>query len=142
MKRWFARRLLRAEAALGENLPHEALVALLGIEGAEAARLRASAMLMQQDHARAAPLLLEAEQSDAAGRSFWLAGQPGAVPVETGERYARAAELTGALARDDTARGAPTPLARARALIADSNAARSGIEELLSDLPVDGVAGH
>ena len=68
------RRMLRAQAALAADLPHEALVATLGLDGAEPARLRGAALQMMREHAVAAETLAAADQPDAAARSAWLAG--------------------------------------------------------------------
>ncbi|MCB1343187.1 MAG: hypothetical protein KDK24_19380 [Pseudooceanicola sp.] len=129
------RRYLRAEAALGEGLPHEAMVALLGLSDPRAERLRAEALLMRQDHDLAAPLLLETGQDAAAARSFWLADNTGAIPGDSATPYAEVSGLTRRLESEQPGIGALTPLARARALLSDSDSARNEIGALLANLP-------
>ncbi|MGB3314481.1 MAG: hypothetical protein WBB85_08705, partial [Albidovulum sp.] len=130
------RRLLRAEAALAQQLPHEAMVALLGLEGPQAARLRAEAMLQRQDYLEAGHMLQVAEDRNGAARSLWLADsfQPGVEPDPT--QYELLAAATGELAKPDPELDGLTPLARARALIDKSTSTRSDIEDLLQKVTV------
>lgn len=131
------RRLLRAEAALAEYLPHEAMIALLGLEGQAASELRATAMSQKQDYAQAAALLLEAGDTVGLPRIQWLAEdwQEG----ETDGQKSRYEEVSGIAARlrasnlgvqqDET-------LENARTLLGSSLRARTDIDQLLTKLEI------
>ena len=127
------RRRLRAQAALAQGLPHRALVELLGVEGPEADRLRARAMWANGDYEAAGALLLAAEDTPGAARSFWLADALDAVPAEAESGpYGATAEITRALNAEPQA-DLP-PLAQARALVDDAAATRDRIAAMLAQL--------
>lgn len=134
------RRRLRAEAALGEDLPHEALIALLGLDDPESARLRARALQMRQDHAQAAAVLIDAEETEAAARSLWLSDRSDTSPGDGDALYGMIAQLTGRLRGSDPELDAMAPLARAQALIDGSTATRGEIDTLLGSVPVEDAA--
>lgn len=132
------RRRLRAKAALGQNLPHEALIAVMGMDDPESDRLRAEAMILRQDYAQAAPVLVSAGPSETAARSLWLAGQrvTGGT-VSDDSFYDRLAAITETLERGDAGPSDMPPLARAQALIDASSTARQEIDALLGSIPVE-----
>lgn len=125
-----ARRLLRAEAALGQGLPHRAMVELLGIDGAEPARMRARAMAQTGDFAAFADYMRQAGDTDAAARGFWLAGATENIPDGDG-RYQRIAGLSGRITAGYPAETTLPPLAQARALLDNSRTLRDDIGALL-----------
>jgi hypothetical protein len=125
-----ARRLLRAEAALDQGLPHRAMVELLGLDGAEPARMRARAMAQTGDFAAFADYMQRAGDSDAAARGFWLAGATESTPDGDG-RYERIAGLSERIAAGNPDEAALPPLAQARALLDNSRALRDDIGALL-----------
>lgn len=130
------RRLLRAEAAIDQELPYQALVALLGIEGQEVARLRAQAMLQIQDYEAAGRMLDMSNDLEGAARSFWLAGSWQPAEGEEQTVYGKIAGRTAQLAQNETSTLGMPPLARARAMIEESNSTRSEIEGLLEMLSI------
>jgi hypothetical protein len=125
-----ARRLLRAEVALGQGLPHRAMVELLGLDGPEPARIRARAMALTGDFAAFADYMQRAGDAEAAARGFWLAGTPGVTPDGDG-RYDRIAGLSDRIAADKPEEAILPPLARARALLDNSKSLRDDIGALL-----------
>ncbi|MHA6264150.1 hypothetical protein ACXYMO_13175 [Arenibacterium sp. CAU 1754] len=128
------RRLLRAEAALAEGLPHQALVSLLGLDGKTAANLRAEAFLQTQNFQGAAHMLAQANQPDAANRSLWLASEWQSVPSDSDGPYGQIAQMSRSLVELGTAAADAPPLAQAKALIDESQTARSDISVLLQQL--------
>lgn len=135
------RRLLRAEAALANGLPHRAMIEVLSLSGPEASDIRARAMQMNGDFERAGLALMEAEKYEEAARNLWLANATDSLPAtEDTLRFARLAELTTQLSESTDADTLAPPLAGARMLLDDSADARVRIEELLGALPLEQVA--
>ena len=131
------RRLLRAEVSLGQKLPHRAMIELLGLNGAEAASLRASAMMQNRDYQKAGQMLIMADDIDAATRGFWLAEDWEAVPQHTGEGYGQVVDTTLKLKQTASEETELPPLARARDLMQDSSSARADIAHLLQLVEAD-----
>lgn len=140
------RRLMRSEAALDLGLPHRALVEILGLDTASAARLRATALSRIGDF-RQAGEILETEDPEAAAREFWLSAEPAtpdddakppdrnAIPsgnVET--KYRTIARLTARLAETVDTGNTDMPLAEARSLIETSASVRQDIGALLDSV--------
>ncbi len=125
------RQLLRAQVALAQGLPHRAMVELLGLDGPEAARVRASAMRQNGDYSQAGAMLMAAEDVDAATRSFWLAEDWEAVPEHSGTGYGQVVDTTRELNRQGETTSDLPPLAQARELMQTSMATRADIADLL-----------
>lgn len=135
-----ARRLLRAETALGRGLPHRTMVELLGLDGPEPARLRAAAMAQTGNYAAFSDYMLRAQDRDAALRGLWLTGSS-VEDVDGGDgdgdgHYERIAGLSRRIVSEDPETQTLPPLAQARALLDGSLSLRTDIARLL-----DGVAG-
>jgi len=130
-------RLLKAEISLSRQLPHRAMVELLGLDGVEAARLRAAAMWQAGNHHQAGQLLTSAEDYDGAARGFWLAEEWDSVPKQADAHYAQIVAGSVQLRANDAIETPPTPLAEARVLVQNSFAARAGIAELLNKLQLN-----
>ena len=133
------RRMIRARAALARELPHRALVELLGLSGPDADRLRAEAMWQNGDFRQAGNMLLAAQDPDGATRGFWLSEAWEEMPAAVDSRYRQVADVTAELSRPETGIDSLTPLAQARALIERSSVARVGISELLQYVEVEPV---
>ncbi|MFT7593160.1 MAG: hypothetical protein ACI8R4_000473 [Paracoccaceae bacterium] len=134
------RRLLRAEVSLAAQLPHRAIVELLGLNGPEAARLRASAMMQNGDYQLAGQMLVAAEDFDAATRGFWLAEDWEAVPEHQGKGYGQVVETTLKLKLTDGTTADLPPLAQARDLMQNSYSVRADIANLLQFVEADTVS--
>lgn len=135
------RRLLRAEAALANDLPHRAMIEVLSLSGPEASDIRARAMQVNGDFERAGLTLMEVEKYEEAARNLWLADATNSLPsTEDTLQFARLAELTTQLSESTDADTLAPPLAGARMLLDDSAEARARIEELLGALPLEQVA--
>ncbi|MCB4456287.1 hypothetical protein [Leisingera sp. McT4-56] len=131
------RRLLMAEAALGQDRPHRALVELMGLEGSEANRMRAQALWRNGEFGRAGEYLLAEDDADAAARGFWHSENLGAIEAigaDSGAAFGAVASVTtqiGEIAKDPEGLA---PLAHARALVESSAGTRGGIAELLNQV--------
>ncbi|WP_293574025.1 hypothetical protein [Phaeobacter sp.] len=136
------RRLALARAALAMETPQAALVELMGLSGSEANRLRAEALWLNGEFARAGEFLLD-EDTDAATRGFWHAEGgdiPEGIDPATAERFGQVADVTDQIretAKEPT--GLP-PLAHARALVESSEGTRGGIADLLNRVTTDATA--
>lgn len=124
-------RVLRARAALLENLPYEALDAISGMSQPEAIKLRAEAMLQVKRYSEAAELFADLDELEVASRSFWLADQPEKVADEEGGEYGQISRVTRELEIVDSSVPEVQPLQRARELLMESGNVRSSISELL-----------
>jgi hypothetical protein len=130
--------MLRAKAALAAKLPREALVALLGLSGPDVTELRAEAASQTRNHAEAASLFEQTGEPDQALRSSWLAdADPADMSALTEDRYRQIFEQIGALSESSGGASDMTPLARAQALIEQSNSTRDGVRALLNAASVD-----
>ncbi len=130
------RRLLRAEAALGQKLPHEAMVALLGVEGAQADDLRAKALIQLERHEQAAEYLIALDATDEAARSLWIADAEHSSLALNGSQYSDIAMATEALLSPSPPQEGSAMLARARRLAEGSEVVRRDIVNLLEGLEV------
>ncbi len=131
------RRLMRAEAALGQGLPHRAMVDLFGLEGREASRLRAAAMWQNGDYREAGHMLLAANDPDAAVRGFWLSEEWGAIPDGGDQGYRMIAGISQQLTEVDDDGDLLPPLAMARALVDSSLGTRRDIAEILQKISAE-----
>lgn len=130
------RRLMMAEAALGMDLPHRALVELMGLDGAEANKLRAEALWRNGEFDRAGEYLMVEQETDAAARGFWHSENLDA--IEPGEgQFGQVAEVTAQLDVQVQEPAEMTPLAHARALVESSVGTRDSIEALLRGVARD-----
>ena len=132
-----ARRIIRAEIALKNQLPNRAMVELLGLSGSQAAKLRAQALWQKGDFLQAGQMLAAVGEHDEAARGFWMAETWGEVPEQADARYAQIVAGSVDLRDSSDEETQLPPLAEARALMQGSSAARSGIAELLQSASVD-----
>lgn len=126
--------LLLARSAIDLELPHRAMIDLLGNDSTEADHLRARALWRNGKIAQAAELSLQAGDGENAWRGFWHSGQ-GQEEADPEEGfYQRLSALSGQIG--DAAADPPevTPLAQARALLQGSESVREQIEDLRSQL--------
>lgn len=130
------RRLLRAKAALAQNLPHRAMIELLGLVGEEADRLRAGAQWQIKDYQRAANHLLAVQEINGATRGFWLSDQWDAMPDTNETHYGQIVNVARKIDTDQVELAASTPLAEARALVETSQTTRRNISDLRSFVKV------
>ncbi len=126
------RRMMRAEAALAMDLPHRAMVELLSLTGPEASRLRATAMSRNGDFQLAGQALIDADLTEDAARGFWLGDNWGAISEDQVSQYGHVARVSSQLTNAVPEQSGETPLAAARALLAESQSARDAVSELLT----------
>lgn len=131
------RRLMMAEAALGLDLPHRALVELMGLDGPKANRLRAQALWRNGEFGRASEYLLAEEEVDAAARGFWHSENLEAIAPDDDGQFSQVAEVTAQLDEQAQEPEDMTPLAHARALVESSVGTRNRIEALLQGVTPD-----
>lgn len=132
-----SRRLMMAEAALGLDLPHRALVELMGLDGPEANRLRAQALWRNGEFGRAGEYFLAEQEVDAAARGFWHSENLEAITSDDDGQFSQVAEVTAQLDAQVQDPEDMTPLAHARALVESSVGTRSRIEALLQGVTPD-----
>ncbi len=124
------RAILRAQAALLEDHPGQALEELAGVETLSARRLRAEALSAVGDYTAAAEIWRALGENSMATRLEWLSGlQPADIPEN--DRVGKLVELS----QDVTAplqRFPDKPLADAAALLEASSQTRQQISELLA----------
>ena len=132
---------MRAEAALAEQLPHEALIALLGIESDHAVQLKAEAMRQLRDVWSGGALLPATipGQTDTAWKAEEWQSVPGLAGPDITKPVPRAIGRTERSAEVSVL----PPLARARALLSDSGSTRTDISRLLEaiEIPETGPDG-
>ncbi|PCJ05775.1 MAG: hypothetical protein COB16_14920 [Rhodobacteraceae bacterium] len=131
------RRLMMAEAALGMDLPHRALVELMGLDGPEANKLRAEALWQNGEFGRAGEYLLAEQETDAAARGFWHSENLEAITTTDDGQFSQVAEVTAQLDVQVQEPEEMTPLAHARALVESSVGTRDRIEALLLGVTPD-----
>lgn len=131
------RRLMMAEAALGLDLPHRALVELMGLDSPESNRLRAQALWRNGEFGRAGEYLLAEEETEAAARGFWHSENLEAIAPSEDGQFSQVAEVTAELDVRAQDPGEMTPLAHARALVESSVGTRDSIEALLRGVSHD-----
>lgn len=122
--------LLLARSAVALDLPHRAMIDLLGNDSPEANRIRAEALWRNGKIGDAAQLSLQEGNPEAAWRGFWHTGQAQGDPDPDQGRYQRLSALSGQIAEAAEAPAVTTPLAQAQALLQDS----AGIREQISEL--------
>jgi len=122
---------MMAEAALGMDLPHRALVELMGLDGAEANKLRAQALWQNGEFGRAGEYLLAEQDVDAAARGFWHSENLEAITPDADGQFSQVADVTAQLDAQVQGPEDMTPLAHARALVESSVGTRTQIEALL-----------
>lgn len=122
---------LRARAALLDGQPQKAMMDLSDDASSEAENLRVQALAAIEDYKAAADLLRDLGDVQAANRYFWLADLPAEIDVQAGGLFAELNTTTQNLA-NKAERQPDTPLADARNLIGDSEAARQQITAMLS----------
>jgi len=131
------RRLMMAEAALGMDLPHRALVELMGLDGAEANKLRAEALWRNGEFGRAGEYLQAEQETDAAARGFWHSENLDAITSNEDGQFSQVADVTAQLDVQVQDPGEMTPLAHARALVESSVGTRDSIQALLDGVTRD-----
>ncbi len=122
---------LRARAVLQNNRPHQAMLELADDSSDEASALRARALEASQEFAKAAEVLSELGDLQAANRYFWLADLLEKTDANAVGKYVKLSETTQAL-RNPPERLADKPLADAANLLNDSIEARQQISTLLN----------
>jgi hypothetical protein len=128
------RRLMMAEAALELNQPHQALVELMGMEGADANRLRAQALWQNGEYQSASEYLLEEQDVTAASRGFWHSENLDAISTAGDSPFTDVAESTARIAENSQSPEDLPPLANARALVESSVGTRDQIKALLQQV--------
>ena len=127
---------LMARIALSEGLPRRAEAEILGVEGEEAARLRAAARAASGDHAQAATLLRELGDEPASEEQSWLAGDwPALIDAESAPYRTLALwNSEGEISQEPAPNVEPLTngvLARNRGLLEKSAEVRNVIDDLL-----------
>ncbi|MBE1285543.1 MAG: hypothetical protein GJ676_19680 [Rhodobacteraceae bacterium] len=126
--------LLLAQSALELNLPHRAMIDLLGVQSKDADLLRAQAMLINGDVAQAASLQAASGDPQAA-RSYWHARQePEDNAVADQTPFGGVLEVTSRLREDSGPLENLPPLAQAQALIDSSVLTRATLDDLFESL--------
>ncbi|UWQ91339.1 hypothetical protein K3727_00520 [Rhodobacteraceae bacterium M382] len=127
--------LLLGQTALDLDLPHRAMIDLLGVQGREASRIRAQAMMLNGDFSDAANLFVQNEDVDQALRSVWHSGEKPENLGNVSGRYGGFVSLSDALIDPVGVRSDLPPLASAHELVAESMSIRQNLRELLQDTP-------
>lgn len=129
-----AERLLEARIQLEMRLPHQAMIALLGIESEEANFLRAEAMALNADFDAAAPVYATAGASEDAAMAYYLAGQLDEIDTSDMQtRFGRLASTEQALETLTSSTDNEATLNSARDLLMQSEDARREIDSLLAE---------
>lgn len=123
------RRMLRAQMALAKRAPRQALVDLLGLEGADVNIHRARARSQLGEHRAAHLLYLSAGQTDAALREALLAEDWTEAEAIADSEFS---DLLSLGARESVIETPTGVLARNRALLEASASAREEVESLLA----------
>ncbi len=126
------RQLLRAQIALAQQKPRQAIVDLLDLDGPDVNLLRAYALSAVGDHASAYHLFNSADQSDKAREAAWLEGDwANAVEpdVPAYEAFAQIRASQGTTGADNEL--PETTLARNRSLLTASESTRETLAALL-----------
>lgn len=137
------RRMIRARIAIDSRRPRRAEAEVLGLQGPDADRIRAEAAALRGDHAEAARAFEALEETGRATREAWRAGDWARVQSAQDGALSAAAALASETATPADP-GMPDEagvLARNRALLDRSSAARETLDRLLRELGSDGDAG-
>jgi len=126
--------LLLARSAIALELPHRAMIDLLGNDSAEADHLRARALWRNGKIAEAAELSLQAGDGENAWRGYWHSGQKKNEADPGDGFYQRLSALSGQIGDAAADPLDVTPLAQARALLQGSESVREQIEDLRAQL--------
>ncbi len=130
--------MLRAELALKQSRPRQAIVELLDLDGADANAVRARALSDVGDHAAAYYLFSSSQAQDKARQEAWLKGdwQRAADPEEPA--YTALADLMAnrAITGETGTEANQAVLTQNRELIAASTAARETLSAILTANPV------
>ncbi|WP_170610555.1 hypothetical protein [Ruegeria arenilitoris] len=122
---------LRAQAALQNGRPHQALLELAEDDSDEANRIKADAYIKIEEFSQAATILSELGETGEAARYLWLAGLVDEASMEASGRFGDLARLDKALGRK-IERIPAKPLADATALLEQSEQTRGLITNMLS----------
>ncbi|MAU53567.1 MAG: hypothetical protein CMN17_14635 [Roseovarius sp.] len=134
-------RRLRAEIALARGRPAEAERVLLGLEGPEALRLRARARARQGNHAAARALFAASGATLEADRAALLMRDPAALASASDPLLRDLAPVLAGPGRAGT--DTPDrPLARAAALLEQTQAAQAVLARLLAERPAPAAAAR
>lgn len=124
------RQILAARIALGLEQTNQAVAVLIGIEGAEADRLRAEAALKSGATSEAAAFFAKADDAEAATRTAWLAEDWASLTPEETPVFGPMATL--ATTATEVALEAEGMLSRTSAAVEESASARETIRALLN----------
>ncbi|MEM9717300.1 MAG: hypothetical protein AAF826_12365 [Pseudomonadota bacterium] len=130
-----ARKLLRAEIALQENLPRKAELELIGEEGKNVMQLLARARGMAGEHGSSQQIYAEIDEDGAALRQAWLDGDWQVLQGHSDPAIAAVANRQVAPVAASEA-DATQVLARNNEILKDSQSMRAEIEALLSGITV------
>jgi len=131
------RQLLRAQLALRDNKPRQAIVEMLGMVGADANLLQAKARSMVGEHSAAYHLYVAAGQSQKAQRQAWLGDNWAEAAVPGDPVFASLATLMNSTSTEEptTSTDSIAVLAQNRNLVEGSLAMRSTFDALLNANP-------
>ncbi len=123
-------RLLQARILLAQDLPEDAEIALIGLQGPEVLELRAEARLMMGDSDYAGKALDEVGNTGDSATSTWTSGEWTPVAESADGTLSDAVQPTQSNpAPDESARSAS--LGSSQALVGDSEATRESLRALL-----------
>ena len=122
--------LLLAKSAVALELPHRALIDLLGNSSTEANRIRAEALFHSGEFEEAAQLALQLDDLEGAWRGSWHAGQALTEVERVDGKYPELAALSDQINGASQLPSEVTPLAQAQALIEGSAEVRQSIDAL------------
>lgn len=127
-------RILEARIHLEMRLPHQAMIALLGIDSTEAEYLRAEAMSLKADFEAAAPVYKNSGATKDAALAYYLAGDLDEVKeasLDDGSLYARLAQAEQEIDALSLEQQSDGSLDGARNLLDQSQDIRAQIDTLL-----------
>ncbi len=148
------RRMIRAKIAVADRRPRRAEAELLGIEGPEAEQIRAEAKALSGNHDSASRTFASVSDKERAAEQAWLAGNwtevassGDGIRAEAANLILRQAQRRSGAGIEPESSAAPQPdngatkqedgpLARNRALLDASSAARGILESLLTEAAV------
>ncbi len=122
---------VRAQAALLQRRPHQAILELSDDPSDAAQSLRGQAMQMTEDYGATADLFREIGQVEEADRYVWLADRPDRLDEESGSKFSAIHQTTQVLSAPPN-RIPEKPLADAQSLLEDSAQTRERILDLLA----------
>ena len=122
---------IRAQAALLQGRPRQAMLELADDPSDAAQMLRGQALQMTEDYEATAKLLREIGQGEKADRYVWLADRPETVDEASGSKFSAIRQTTQNLSAPPE-RTPEKPLADAQSLLDDSAQTRERILDLLA----------